>query len=152
MKFIVRPAVIADADKIQGLLYPHYFNESIFKTLKYNAQSTRDVINGYFDGGVVLIAEDGEKAIGFCVLSAGRTFYDDIEADVEMFFVLPEYRGSGVSREMIKNVVAAADMNGAAVIYSSCLSGIGEKNDSLWKNLWGKYGFKQLGTIMMRSK
>lgn len=145
----IKPATIKDIDAMQGLLYPAYFKESGFKGLTYNAENTRHMVESYL-GNVTFIAWDGDKAVGFGSMVIGRTFYDEIEADCEMFFILPEYRGKGVSRLLVEALTKTAELNGAKVMYSSGQSGISDKNDKLWNNLWSKFGFNYLGTIMVR--
>ena len=149
--FLVRTATKEDIGAIQGLLYPHYFQESGYGHLTYNAENTRKAIESYFDDGAVLLATKGGDAIGVCAVHAFKSFYDEIEVDVQMFFVKKEHRGGGVSREMVRYVIDSAEHIGAKIIYSSCLSGMGGKVNALWQNLWGKFGFKFLGSVMVRS-
>lgn len=149
--FSVIIPTIQNVDEIQGLLYPHYFSESVFKTLEYDAAATRAVILNWLETSRCFLIKSKGKPVGFCAVNFTRTFYKQIEADVEMFFVMPEYRGTGISRALSQLATDSAKELGADVMYSSCLSGIDDKNNSQYTNLWKKLGFEVLGTVMIRS-
>lgn len=150
--FEIRPSTPEDIDRIQDLLYPDYFNETIFKGLTYNPENTRLMIEGYVNNKYTLIAEAEGQVIGFTSLLVGNTFYSEIEADVEFFCVRSDYRGSAVARALAGQILEAGKVFGATVFYAACASGIDEHNDALWKNLWSKFGFQKLGTVMIKGQ
>lgn len=139
-----------DIAAIQGLLYPHYFSESVYKNMTYSADNTRRIIESWLPNCAIIV-KDGDKAVGFASMVLQHSFFEEPEADVEMFFILPEYRGTGVARALCKFMIETAEANGAKLIFSSCLSGIDGKNNSLYINLWRKFGFEILGTVLVRS-
>lgn len=144
-------ATMEHADVIQSLIYPAYFQETIFSNLTYDADMTKQLIGEWINNNITgLVLVDGVIA-GFAVMCLSRSFYKEIEADVEMFYILPQYRGTGASRALIDGLMKTGEANNVAVMYASCLSGISEKNEKLYINLWKKFGFKKLGTVMMRS-
>lgn len=148
--FEIRRATVNDIDSIQNLLYPDYFKETVFKGLTYNAANTRLMIEGYVSQKFVLVAETKGEIVGFAVLLVGNTYYNEIEADVEFFCIRSDYRGSALARALAGDILFAAETFGATVFYAACASGIDEHNDALWKNLWSKFGFKKLGTVMIK--
>lgn len=150
LDFDIRRATEYDIDRIQDLLYPDYFNETIFKGLTYNPENTRLMVEGYVKNKYTMVAEAEGEIVGFTSLLVGNTFYDEVEADVEFFCVRSDFRGSAVARALAGSVLEAAEELGATVFYAACASGIDEHNDALWKNLWSKFGFKKLGTVMIR--
>lgn len=138
---------------VQALLYPGYFSETIFNGLTYSAENTRLMVESYIRDKFTLLAVDYTgKVIGLAVLLAGRTYYEEVEADIEFLCVAEECRGTDVARMLVSSIIDVAENTfGAKVFYASCCSGISEKNDALWVNLWSKFNFKKLGTVMIRS-
>jgi GNAT superfamily N-acetyltransferase len=149
--FSIRRATMDDLDEIERILHPTYFEESGYNGLDYCAEGTRRMIAEWIANDVaIIISSQGEPA-AFGAMCLGRTFYKQIEADVEIFYVMPKFRATGIARALTDILCRIADANGAAIIYSSCLSGMGDKNHALYVNLWKKYGFRELGTVMLRS-
>lgn len=146
--FIATPEHV---DQIQELLFPHYFNESVYSGLTYDHHATRNMILAWLRDLAFVAIADG-KVVGFVAAGLMRTFYKEPEMDIDMFYVLPDYRATGISRVLAKVIVEIADKFNVGAIYTSCLSGIDDSNDKLYQNLWKKYGFQKLGTVMLRSK
>ena len=147
---IVR-ATPADAAEVFGLLYPDHFNNCGFSHMRFSHEHSVNMLSNWLSNVAWLARVDGAIA-GFCSMLVGHTFFEDPEAVVEMFYVNKKFRKCGISREFIKRLVADADALGVGNIDATCLSGINGNNDTLWMNLWGKFGFKKLGSIMIRSK
>ena len=148
-EYTLSVGTLDDAQDIQNLLYPSYFEETAYKGMTYNADNTRNQVLSWLED-LCFIARAEGKVVGVAVTRLLRTFYDEIEADVDMFVVHKDYRGTGVARDLVNAVVANAEANNAKVIYTSCLSGLGETNDKLYQNLYKKFGFEPLGTVMIR--
>ena len=146
---------VANPDHIQGiqeLLYPKYFEESCYCALTdYSEENTLNMINEWLENFAFVAIADG-KVVGFAAMGLMRTFYKHNEAEVDMYYVLREYRGTRVSRALTNAIVENAKANEVKIIYASCSSGIDEKNNNLYCNLWKKQGFKKLGTVMIWSK
>ena len=149
--FTLHLATDNDIDDIQGLLYPHYFEESHYSDLTYSAKHTRRTIEGFISNNCILAKVSG-KLCGIISSYFINSYYEEIEADIDLMFVLPECRGTGISRAMVKKILEHADLNGVAIVYTSCASGISDKNEKLYSNLFGKFGFKPLGTELIRRK
>lgn len=141
----------ADVDEVESFLYPGYFNESGYSHLDYDANNCKAMISSWIKDGIGLIIRANGIIVAFASISFMRTFYKQVEADIDMFFVLPEYRGTGVARMLSNALSEIAKEGNAEVVYSSCLSELGEKNNQLYINLWKKLGFRELGTVMVRS-
>ena len=152
MIYTIELASASDKEAIQGLLYPHYFNESIYKELTYDAEATGRMIDDWLNNSVTLLLKNNNNVVGFAVTSLFTSYYKEIECDVEMYFILKGHRGTGASRLLCEACINVAEANSAGAMYASCLSGIDEKNNNLFINLWKKYGFKTLGTVMIRGK
>lgn len=149
--FSVIIPTIQNVDEIQGLLYPHYFNESGYSHLDYCHETTKKVIIDWITNGACFLIKSKNTPVAFAAMCLMKTFYKQLEADVDMFFVMPEYRGTGIARVLSECISDYANSVGASVVYTSCLSGLGKQNNSQYINLWKKLGFKELGTVMIRS-
>lgn len=148
--FSIFQATLDDVNEIEGLLYPHYFYESGYRHLDYDPDATRTMIASWITDGVGIIVRSRGKIVGFASMRFMRTFYKQVEADVDMFFVLPEYRGTGIARALSTTISDIAEKGNAAIVYTSCLSELGDKNNTMYENLWKKLGFRKLGSVMIR--
>lgn len=142
-------ASIDDVDGIQGLMYPTYFNESIYNTQEYDHDMTKKTITNWLDN-VCVVAKHKDKIIAVASMYYSKTYYKTPQADIEMFYVHPDFRGYGVSRDLVRILVDNADANKCSAIYTSCASGISVKNDKQYQNLFKKFGFNKLGTEMVK--
>lgn len=147
----IERAKYGDVDGIQGLMYPTYFNESTYSNLEYDPVRTRMTITNWLNN-VCFVAKDGDRIAGVFSMWFTQTFYKQIESDVEMFFVHPDYRGTEVARMLVDELVRQSDKVDSAVIYTACASGINDRNNKLYTNLFKKFGFKELGTEVVRIK
>jgi ribosomal protein S18 acetylase RimI-like enzyme len=149
--FSIFQATLENVDEIESLLYPAYFEESGYSNLDYDETNCKAMIAGWITDGVGIIMRSQGKIVAFASMGFMRTFYKQVEADVDMFFILPEYRGTGIARALSTTISNVAKEGNAEVVYTSCLSELGGKNNQLYINLWKKLGFRELGTVMIRS-
>lgn len=139
------------AEEIKGLIYPGFFEESTFSGLTFDHEQTLKQVRSWIDD-LCLIALDDGKIVGFTAAVGYRSFFKEAEMAVEIFYIAPSHRGTGTSRALVSALTEYADELGIASIQTSCLSGISDENNSLFVNLWGKSGFKKLGTVLIRSR
>lgn len=142
-------ATIENAEEIKGLIYPGFFEESAFTGLTFDHDQTLEQVKSWIDG-LCLIAVDAGKIVGFTAAVGYRSFFVEPELAVEIFYVKPEYRGKGVSRQLVEQIALHADAYGIKSVQTSCLSGISGANNAMFVNLWKKFGFSELGSVMMR--
>lgn len=142
-------ATFADIDDVLDLLYPAYFEESTYADLEYDPQMAKETVISWLQGAFVLARVDGELA-GVASMYFTRTFYKQIEGDVVMFYVHPDYRGTGIGRSLAGAIDAISQKNNAAVVYTTSGSGMKNKNNSTYINLFKKFGFKPLGTELIK--
>lgn len=144
--FKVRIASEKDFCLVEQLCYD-FFCETMYKVFDYSKENTLEMIK---DWQHILLIEtkDGVPA-GFCALNVCNTYYVQKEADVDKFYIVPKFRGTVASRMLAGSVVKLAKSLDAKIIYALCGSGINKKTDTLFHNLWAKFGFKKLGVLMM---
>lgn len=152
--FNIRRATIKDLNKVYNLLYPHHFNQAIHpkysSKLVWSERNARQMMTNYFSG-IVYIAELANIPVGVVVLNVVYTYYQNPEADIEMFYIVPECRRTELSRLLAKLIIDEVDRHQAEICFMSYHSGGSDKNHKLWENLWKKFGFVRIGTTMIRS-
>ena len=147
--FDISFATYNDVEDILNLLYPSYFEESAYSKLEYDPVATRLTVQNWLDEVVVLVRVDGKLA-GIMSMYFIKTFYKQSECEVVMFYVHPDYRGTGIGRSLVNAIVMLSDKNEAAVIYTTSGSGMNGNNNNLYVNLFKKFGFENLGTELIK--
>lgn len=146
----VRIAEMRDVLTIQDLIYPDYFKDSIYKNLKYDRAATTGFITEWVNNYCFVAENNDGKIIGVTAFYFVNTYYKEKECDILMFYVEPDYRGTGISRALVDAVVKTCKLRGdVGAIYTSSGSGIKGKNNNLYSNLFKKFGFKELGTELV---
>ena len=64
----------------------------------------QEQFNEYVDAGSMFAAFEGEKMIGYAIVSA----YEDGTCDINEIFVLPEYQHKGVGKAIVQKIVEEA--------------------------------------------
>lgn len=149
VEFDLSFATYADVDDIVNILYPGYFEESTYSDLTYDPEMTKRTVIDWISEPCVIARVDGKLA-GIVAMYFVRTFYKETECDVIMFYVAPEYRGTGVARGLVNALTMISDKEGAAIIYTTSGSGMTGSNNKMYTNLFSKFGFKGLGTELIR--
>jgi GNAT superfamily N-acetyltransferase len=144
----IRRATLDDLDAIIDLTRP-YFDESFYaEYMTYSELGCRRSFAKMIrESNVFLVDADG--LVAMAAVRITNTFYVQAEADLEFFYVMPEYRGTGIARFLTEICTDFAKRSGARVMYALSGSGMEGKNDKLWVNLWKKNGFDVLGTTMI---
>jgi GNAT superfamily N-acetyltransferase len=62
-----------------------------------------------------------------------------------MFYVDPEERGSGLSRLLVERCIEQFKEFEVGFIWAGSESGMGRKNETLFNNLFLRYGFTEVG-------
>lgn len=151
----LRKAEIKDVFRIVDFLSESHLKESLYsKIAEYCRDTSIQTFANYIqDSDSVTFIVEGEdnEIYGVGCMFLIRTYYKQKEANITYFYINPKYRGCGVSRVLAQALTDFAKSNGAVIIYASSGSGFDDKgkNNSLWINLWSKFGFKPLGTEMI---
>ncbi len=145
----IEKMTLEHVDGIMENIYPAYFAEAIYNKLTPNLDNARITVADYVNRWSFVAIIDG-KIVGLAVADAQHSFYEELEFDINMFYVHPDYRGTGVARALRDMLVSESERIGAKVMYTGCLSGVSENNEQMYLNLWVKVGFERLGAVMIR--
>ena len=148
---MIREAGVLDITPIIDFLRP-YHGESMFGKRGRVIDEDRllETIGGAVlqDEWIVLVSLDDIGVNGVILAQTGYTFYQDLEMDIDLFYVSPDARGTGVSRMLVEEIINVAKNKKIGIIYCGCHSNMsdGGKNNKLYTNLFKKYGFEVTGT------
>ena len=144
---MIRRATLADLNQIIDMTIPYHYEAGV----NAGRELSRDRILQTFYGA---ITNDGwttlvdDKLTSILIAYENYSFYDTPEMDIDFFYVSPESRATGVSRELVEEIIKIARERKVSVLYCGCHSYMadGGTNDRLFSNLFKKYGFKETGT------
>ena len=140
-----------DAQEIQDLLYPGYFDESVYNTLDYDETATLNYILNWIGEHTFIARDNGGKVVGVMAFYFANTFYKQKECDLVMLYIHPDFRGSGLSRDFVQILDGVCrEIGNVGVAYTTSGSGMEGNNDALYKNLFKKFGFEVLGTELIK--
>lgn len=132
------------------------FDESNFNgVLTASRDKYRHLLNHYVSSPYVagFIAMDNEVVVGYVLIYCQEDYTVERVGELFQFFVRPEYRGSMVARSLIKAATQQWDEWGCVRTYAEAAPGFDDiKHLMLFKNLWRKFGFEQVGITMLREK
>lgn len=150
-KHTIHIAQYADAPLIQDLLYPTYFDESAYSILDYDSDATLKTILSWISEYCFIGKGENGEVVGVIAFYFVNTFYKQKECDVIMFYVHPDYRGSGLSRDFTKILDGVCkELGNVGVAYTTSGSGMEGNNNALYTNLFKKIGFKPLGSELIK--
>lgn len=125
---------------ISEVPYPYTYSEPLA------IQQTWQLLN-HPDSAIIVHLED-DKVVGGCTVTRNREFWEEYSGTISQFYVLPEWRGTHVSRKVIQEAVDWFDENNCVISFAG--SHAGNHRDKLFTNLLLKYGFTQQGTLLVR--
>lgn len=143
---MIRYATDDDIDAVESLCREFAEQSMYGKVMTYSKENALECIKNWSS---ILVAEIDGKLVGFGAIVIATEFFNEREADIDKFYVQPKYRGTGIARMLAENLIKLAIANDARVIYALCGSGIDEKNDKMFENLWKKFGLKKTGCLMV---
>lgn len=146
----IQLATYKDIPAIMGLIYPTYFNESVYKTLDYDPVATANYVSTWIDEYCLIARHEGE-VVGIIAFYFTNTYYKQKECDIVIFYIHPDHRGTGLSRMLVNYMDLICKKEGnVGVVYTTSASGMKGDNDALYRNLFKKFGFEILGTEMIK--
>lgn len=146
---MIRKATLSDLDNIIEFTKPYYEESVHYKKLTYSEAACRRTLAGWLNHSHVIVVERDE-IVGVGVVTIGQTCYEELEAEMNLFYVSKDYRGKGVSRLLAEAITEFAKLHKVRIIHASNMSGMEGNNDKLWINLFRKYGYQVIGTTLAR--
>lgn len=143
---MIRKATLSDLDEIIQVCRP-YFDESFWgRHTRYSDEKTREKFTYYLTGLNTFVV-DIEGICAIAVLAMDYVFSEDLTADYEFFYVSEHARGTGISRLLQEACENFAKLSGARIM---CACGSSDVEDNLWVNLFKKFKYEKLGTVMVK--
>jgi ribosomal protein S18 acetylase RimI-like enzyme len=105
----VRRAIVDDAEAIERVrtdtwrdAYRGLMPDSLLDGLGYDATRRRVLMAAQAPEQFVLVAEDDDAVIGFCIGGRSRPPEERHRGEVYAIYVLPEHHGRGIGRAMLQ--------------------------------------------------
>ena len=145
---MIRPAIPDDLDVLCSMA--RRFVGETDLPLMFSKENTRESLWRAIHQSTVLVWE-GDKVLG-------GTIIGDLESDftveklayVTKFYVEKEFRGLGVSRELIQGFEDEMKRLGAKVICASSTAGMGPRVEALYVRLFERQGYNVLGRVLIK--
>lgn len=98
-----------------------------------------------------IVADVDGEIVGYVHIYAQDDATVELIGDLYQFYVIPEYRGTGVSRELAKAAVSQYAEWNCKAAYIEAAPGMADPHHlQLFENLWGRVGFKKIGLVMCK--
>lgn len=94
---------------------------------------------------VKAVAYDGSEMVGIAFGFVGNTWWKRPCGSIDMFYVHPKMRGKGVSRKLLAECLSQFTDFDCGFVYAGAESGMGERNEALYVNLFKRAGFSHIG-------
>jgi GNAT superfamily N-acetyltransferase len=148
---VIRPATPDDVPALVAIGrafaaesgFPGTFSESAARRMLAGAIADPDWI--------VLVLEQEAEVRGGTILALHAGYAEEPQAYVQMFYVLPAWRGTETGRRLVAAICEAAEARGCVAVYASANAAIGGANERLFTNLFAKFGFRPLAPVMVRT-
>ena len=128
------------------------FTEESNLPLTWNTNQARDTIwNMLHNRHVIMLIDESEGVITGMIMGVVEwDFFEEASAYVHKFFVEREFRGLGISRELVAGFERQARKQGASVVFSAATAGMGPRVETLYVRLFEKAGYSVLGRVLFK--
>lgn len=154
--FIVRDAYQSEIPAIVQLA-AEFFLESNFSRsgLTVDLKAYEKTIQNYWRyptvKSIVALCKHTGDLLGYVHVYAQRDYTVELIGELYQFYVRPDARMTLVPRELVRAACAQWDEWGCKRAYAEAAPGLdNEKSLKTFRNLWGKFGFKQIGITLLR--
>lgn len=100
------------------------------------------------DYAVFAVVDDDGGLHGVSIIVKGRSFFKGVEADVDFMYLRPQDRGTKSGRMLVEAMRKWYHENDITILYGGCATFLGGINNAKYVNLYRKFGFKELGSIV----
>lgn len=144
---MIRRATLADLSRIVDMTTPYHYEAGINAGRNLCRERILQTYYGCItaENWTTLVNND---VTAILIAYQNYSFYDTPEMDIDFFYVAPEARATGVSRELVREIIKIAREQKIDVLYCGCHSYMddGGNNNALFSNLFKKHGFVETGT------
>ena len=138
-----RPAQSSDADSMVAL-FQRFFAESTLPSygLRYDPRRMYEwlcrVLDNWDVTHIIAVDKETQKVVGSIAYALRQTYTEQPMAEMDKFYVLPEWRNSAIGHILLTMAMEIAKDEGAAIFRAGLSSGI-----SSGQNLFRKHGFRE---------
>lgn len=93
-------------------------------------------------------AWDGDLLAGVCHVGTDRDYTQETLGYVIKFYVMPEHRGTPVSRALMSAAMEWFEARDCRFVFATSTAGVGASGQ-LYKNMMGKFGFADCGPTLV---
>ena len=117
MKYNFRQFISADFNKLNELIKSYYQEDATEKFIdSIKIQKTIDELSSHPDKGTILIIEQKDSIIGYCILiNYWSNEYGGNLLHIDELYVIPEYRKKGIGTNLIKYLIENKFNNSIAI-------------------------------------
>jgi GNAT superfamily N-acetyltransferase len=150
MATLIRHADLGDAQGFHSLA-ARYIAES-GQGRAYSAPATSQAFDWLVgDAGSALLLADGQGELaGGAIVQIDRAFTEKPVGIITMFYVAPDYRGTGLARELLSSSVDWAREQGISHLFCSASAELPGDETQKFVNLCRRFGFTPGGPVLSR--
>lgn len=100
------------------------------------------------DETAIFVNYDDDVIRGFAIVHKDKEFQKEYIGFLSKFYILPTGRKTKASRELMQEVVQWFDKSNCVYSFATATANIGQ--DTLFINLLKKFGYKMVGTALIR--
>lgn len=154
-KFTIRSALTSEVDQLLQAA-EEFFYEGEFRSLTFDRECYRNHLLNYLSdiSSDVISAWDEDTLCGYVIIFCTREYTKENVGDQYQFYVRPDYRGTGVSRLLVDAAEKRFDDWNCAISHTAADPRLDKhpKNNSLFCNLWAKFGYKTTGVLLTKER
>lgn len=150
---MIRPATLTDSEAFHALSKA-YIAES-GQRREYSEERTQEAFTHAVGDPftLLLVAEAPQGFAGGVLAQLDHAFTLNPICIVSMLYVMPAYRGTGLSRALMQGAVSWADSANCTHTFCSATAMLDDIDTQLFINLCNKFGFRPAGSpVLARSK
>ena len=147
---MIRLAIPDDLDALCSL--GQRFTEQSDLPLTWAPVTARQTIWEMLHNKELIILVDDENGVlsGAIMGSLEHDFFIQTCAYIQKFFVEKEFRGLGVSQELLAAFERETKDRGASIVFAAATAGMGQRIEKLYVRLFEKHGYSVLGRVLVK--
>lgn len=151
--YIIRKAWRADIPQLVELGARFYAESNFRGSMEMSKVNYQRTLEKYIDlprVAAILAVKDGE-VLGNAYIYAQNDYTEETVGELYQFYVRPEYRGTGVARSLAESAVLQYAEWNCKRAYVEGSPGFDQlQHLPQFENLWGRFGFKKIGVVLMK--